>query len=145
MHTMKLLLAILLLFSFSCIAQESDKRGTIKIEKADCVKVKDNDSLYLFVDVMPEFPGGIDSLKKWMNKNLRYSPIGDDATGTVFASFIIGINGSISDITVFKGSYAPYDNEAERLLRLMPNWIPGKCNGTIVPVKMNYPIKFGIQ
>ncbi|MGZ4034580.1 MAG: energy transducer TonB [Bacteroidia bacterium] len=139
---MKLLLSILLLFSFSCFAQEGDKRGTIKIEKADCVKVKDNDSLYLFVDIMPEFPGGIDSLNKWMNNNLRYPPSGDDASGTVFASFVIGINGRVSDITIFKGLVPSFDNEALRLIGSMPDWIPGKCNGTIVPVKYNFPVRF---
>ena len=141
---MKLLLSFFLLISFSCFSQETDKRGTIRIEKASCTKVKDNDSVYAFVDVMPVFSGGIDSLNKWMNKNLRYPKDAADLDwfGTIFCSFIIQSDGSITDITSMKSTNASCENEAKRLIGSMPKWIPGMCNGTIVPVKVNYPIKF---
>ena len=144
---MKFLLSTLLLFSFSCFAQESDKRGTIKIEKTACTLVKGNENVYSLVDVMPQFPGGIDSLNRWMFKNLKYpqTELNNSIKGTVFLSFVVGVDGSISDIIIFKGTNPSFDNEALRLITLMPNWIPGKCNGTIVPVKMNFPIKFSLQ
>jgi protein TonB len=144
---MKFIFSILLLFSFSCFAQDGDKRGTIKIEKTDCIKVKDNDSVYSTVDVMPQFPCGIDSLNKWLFKNLRYpqTELNNSIEGTVFLSFVVGLDGNISDITIFRGTNVSFDNEAMRLIKSMPKWFPGKCNGTIVAVKMNFPIKFSLQ
>ena len=143
---MKLLISFFLLISFSSFAQEDVKRGTIKVEKTSCTKVKDNDSVYAFVDVMPQFPGGNDSLSKWLNKNLRYPQIErDNWFGTVFCSFFIQNDGKISDITILKSTLSYFDNEAKWLIQSMPEWIPGKCNGTIVPVKVNFPIKFGLQ
>ena len=142
---MKLLISCFLLISFSCFAQDGDKRGTIKIEKTSCVKVKDNDSIYAVVDVMPEFPGGNDSLNKWMVKNVRYPKTEECFSGTIFLSFIIGVDGGVSDIEMLRGVTSAFENEAKRLIQSMPNWIPGRCNGTLVPVKINYPIKFSLR
>lgn len=141
---MKLLIPFFLSISFSCFAQEVDKRGTIKIEKASCIKHDEGDSVYISVDRMPEFPGGSDSLNKWMNTNLRYpKPAAEqNRFGTVFGSFVVLSDGDIVDIRILKGVDKDFEKEAMRLLKLMPNWHPGSCNGTFVPVKINFPIKF---
>lgn len=140
---MKLLIPCFLLFSFTCFAQEKAKRGTIKIEKTECVLLENNDSVYWSVDKMPEFKGGTDSLNIWMNMNLRYPA--EMMSGTVFCSFIVQIDGSITDITILKSAYRELNMEAGRLLKSMPAWNPGKCNGTLVAVKVNYPIKFIVK
>ena len=154
MVNMKLLISFFLLTSFSSFAQsvrtpseEDVKRGTIKVEKNSCTKIKDNDSIYASVDVMAEFPGGQDSLKKWLNKNLRYpqQAAEEDLQGTVFSSFIVGVDGKISNIVILNGTYLPFENETKRLIQSMPDWIPGKCNGTLVPVKVNFPLKFSLK
>ena len=144
---MKLLIPCFLFISLSCFAQETEKRGTIKIEKSNCARLSDNDSVYAFVDKMPEFPGGTDSLNQWMNSNLRYpEPIGlDNRSGTVFASFVVLKDGTISDIKFLKSVDADFEKEAYRLIKLMPDWIPGRCNGTLVDVKINFPIKFRLR
>ena len=141
---MKLLISCFLLISFSCFAQEGDKRGTIRIEKASCIKHDESDSVYISVDHMPEFPGGTDSLNKWMNTNLRYPKTASEQNrfGTVFGSFVVLSDGNISDIKILKGVDKDFEKEAVRLIKLMPNWHSGSCNGTYVPVKINFPIKF---
>lgn len=141
---MKLLIPCFLLISLSCFAQETEKRGTIKIEKSNCVKLPDNDSVYSYVDKMPEFPGGSDTLYQWINHHLKYpkAALEEDRFGTVFCSFIVQKDGRITDINVRKSNYSDFDNEALRLLKLMPEWIPGRCNGALVDVKINFPIKF---
>ncbi len=144
---MKLLIPCFLLISVFGIAQESEKRGTIKIEKSNCVRLDNNDSVYAFVDQMPEFRGGQDSLSAWITKNVKYpSPsVEEYATPKVFASFVVKKDGSIGSINILKGNNSLYENEVLRLLKLMPDWIPGRCNGTLADVKINLPIKFGLK
>ena len=87
---MKLLIPCFLLISVCCFAQETEKRGTIKIEKSNCVRLDNNDSVYAFVDQMPEFRGGQDSLLAWISKNVKY-PVGtfeETSQATIFASFV---------------------------------------------------------
>lgn len=144
---MKLLTPCFLLISILGFSQETEKRGTIKIEKSNCARVENNDSVYAFVDQMPAFAGGHDSLIKWMNQNLRYpkSALEESVFGTVYVSFFIGKDGSISNINILKGINKDFENEAYRLIKIMPDWIPGRCNGTLVDVKINFPIKFSIK
>jgi protein TonB len=132
------------MLSFACFAQEKGKRGTIKIEKTTCVLLENNDSVYAYVDQMPEFKGGSDSLNNWMNRNLRYpkTSIEESSFGTVYASFIVLKDGTISSIKIFKGNNAAFEKEALRLLDLMPDWEPGRCSTHLVDVKINFPVKF---
>lgn len=92
---MKLLIPCFLLISFLGFSQETEKRGTIKIEKSNCVRLDNNDSIYAFVDQMPEFRGGQDSLIKWMNQNLKYpkNALEECAVGTVYISFFVNKDG----------------------------------------------------
>ena len=144
---MKLLIPCFLLISVACFAQETEKRGTIKIEKSTCVRLDSNDSVYAFVDQMPEFRGGQDSLLAWLGKNVIYPKLAIEeyATATVFASFVVLKDGSITDIKIFKANNSPFEKEALRLLDVMPDWISGRCNGTLENVKINLPIKFGLR
>ncbi|MDZ4665400.1 MAG: energy transducer TonB [Bacteroidota bacterium] len=144
---MKLLIPCFLLISVLGFSQETEKRGTIKIEKSNCVRLENNDSIYAFVDQMPEYRGGQDSLLLWFSKNLKYPKIlvEESAKATVFASFIVLKDGSISDIKIFKANNSPFEIEALRLLNMMPDWIPGRCSGTLADVKINLPIKFGLK
>lgn len=144
---MKLLIPCFLLISVLGFSQETEKRGTIKIEKSNCVRLDNSDSVYAFVDQMPEFRGGQDSLLAWISNKVVYPKIAVEeyATATVFASFVVLKDGSISDIKIFKANNSPFEKEALRLLDIMPDWIPGRCNGTLVDVKINLPIKFGLK
>ena len=96
---------------------------------------------------MPEFRGGQDSLGAWLSKNMNYPRITVEeySSATVFASFVVLKDGSIADIKIYKANNSPFEKEALRLLDLMPDWIPGRCNGTLVDVKTNLPIKFGLK
>ena len=149
---MKLLIHFFLLISVCCFAQsggtpleETEKRGTIKIEKSNCVRL--NDSVFAYVDSLPQFPGGVDALYQWMNKNVKYprKALEEERFGTVFCSFIILKDGSITDINILKCVYSDFEAEAMRLIKSMPDWIPGRCGGTLVNVKVNFPINFVLK
>lgn len=66
-------------------------------------------------------------------------------TGKVFVSFVIDTAGCISDITVLKSLGYGCDDEAIRVVKAMPRWIPGTQSGRPIPVKYNLPVLFGMD
>jgi len=103
-----------------------------------------NRKVYDIVDVMPEFPGGNDSLMKFLLNNLRW-PNEADCIGSVYISFIVAPDGNITNKKILKGICEPFDNEALRVINLMPRWNAGKLNGIAVPVRFVIPIKFSLK
>ncbi|MCF8253982.1 MAG: energy transducer TonB [Bacteroidia bacterium] len=97
-----------------------------------------------FADKMPEFPGGRIAMETFIRKNLQYPTEAKEniIQGKVFVKFIVNSDGSISDILSLRRMGYGLDEEAIRLVRSMPNWIPGKQNGIAVNVYMTIPIKF---
>lgn len=97
-------------------------------------------------DKMPEFVGGIDSLMKFMKENLRYPEFEakNKIEGTIYASFIVNKNGSLSDISITESVTGSKNFNAEviRVLKLMPKWMPGENNGKKVKVRYYLPVKF---
>lgn len=100
-------------------------------------------TVYIFVDSMPEFPGGKDSLVKFIIDNVRY-PNGVDCQGTVYISFVVEADGTLNDKRIVRGICGAYDEEAMRVINLMPKWKPGKCEGNEVPVRVVMPLKFSL-
>lgn len=100
--------------------------------------------VYMAVEKPSEFPGGLEALSKWLGQNLRYPKEAQEegVQGKVIVKFVINKDGSISDVSVAKGVYLYLDQEAIRVVKCMPKWIPGKNNG--VPVRSYYylPINF---
>ncbi|MEL6846239.1 MAG: energy transducer TonB, partial [Bacteroidota bacterium] len=78
------------------------------------------------VDQMPAFPGGSRAMSRYFRKSFRYPSAAIDAgvDGKVFVRFVVQPDGSLSDITVFKGLGYGCDEEAIRLVRNMPDWEP---------------------
>jgi protein TonB len=102
--------------------------------------------VYMFADTMPDFPGGEAALVKYLSENVQYPE--DEKKkkheGMVVVSFIVEADGSISHVQTIKGvENAPgLSVEAERVIKAMPAWNPGKLDGKAVRVKMMLPVKF---
>lgn len=96
------------------------------------------------IEHQPEFPGGIHAMYKFIQANLHMPKRAKNAgiSGRVFLSFMILETGDIKDITVLKGLGFGCDEEAVRVVGLMPRWKPGKRSDKIVRVKYNLPISF---
>jgi len=103
-----------------------------------------NKNVYVEVDDMPTFPGGLDEMIKYIEKNLKWPNTEADFTGTVIISAIVESNGKLSNPRITRGIYYMADNEALRIINMMPNWNIGKCNNKPVPVLIKIPIKFTI-
>lgn len=126
------------------VATLQDKKG-VQQDKPIVQKEKDqNDVVFEVVEVMPEFPQGMQALMSFLSKNIKY-PVEAHATGAqgrVIVSFVVRKDGSISDIKTVR-SIDPYlDKEAERVISTMPKWIPGKQRGQAVNVRFTVPVMF---
>ena len=99
----------------------------------------------LVVEQMPQFPGGQQALFKFLSENVKYPAIAKEnrIQGRVICQFIINKDGSITDVEVVRSGGDPsLDKEAVRVLKAMPNWIPGRQQGKLVRVKYAVPVNF---
>ncbi|MDP4206859.1 MAG: energy transducer TonB, partial [Bacteroidota bacterium] len=65
--------------------------------------------------------------------------------GTEVISFVINTKGEISNIKIVRSIGIECDEEAVRIVKLMPKWKPGMDKGKVVPVQYTLPIKFVLQ
>ena len=99
------------------------------------------------VENMPEFPGGDEALLSFIAQNIRYPKTAQrlGIEGRVTLSYVIDKDGSITNIEIIKGIGAGCDEEAIRVLKLLPNYSPGKQRGVPVKVKMRLPVHFKLN
>lgn len=89
----------------------------------------------------PQFPGGIQGLRKFLSDNLKYPELCERAglKGKVVVSFVIEKDGTVDDIKIAKGDNPGFNQEAIRVTKLLPQWIPGKFKGKPIRVKYALP------
>ncbi len=99
------------------------------------------------VEQMPSFPGGTGALMQYLSENIKYPVVAQEngVQGRVVVSFVVERDGSITDVKVVRSVDPSLDREATRVVKAMPNWIPGKQNGSAVRVKYNVPVAFRLQ
>lgn len=98
-----------------------------------------------WVDVQPQFPGGEHGLVNFISKTREYPYYAyrNRIQGRVLCSFIVGVDGKLSDIQVIRSAQdESLDREALRVIGAMPRWKPGKIGGRNVPVRVVLPIAF---
>ena len=116
--------------------------------------------IFKIVDEMPRFPGcedvqdkkerencAFDKMLKFIYTNIKYPKSAQEAgiQGTVVVSFVIEKDGSISDLKVVRSISPDCDEEVLRVVKMMPNWIPGKQDGEPVRVQFNLPVRFALE
>ena len=99
------------------------------------------------VEEMPSFPGGNGALMSYLNSNVKYPVVAQEngVQGRVIISFVVERDGSISDVKVARSVDPSLDREAQRVVKSMPRWTPGKQNGQTVRVKYTVPVVFRLQ
>lgn len=104
----------------------------------------DPNEAFVVVEQMPVFPGGQDSLLTYISREVKYpeDAVKNGVQGTVFVSFVVETDGSISNPKVLRGIGYGCDEEAQRVVKGMPNWTPGKQRGKEVRVQYNLPFRF---
>ncbi len=104
----------------------------------------DNPLHFRVVEDMPQFPGGQAEYVKWLTKNLRYPSSAQRmrVQGKVAITFIVERDGKITDVKVAQSLYSACDNEALRVMRMMPDWKPGRHKGEPCRTMVCVPIVF---
>jgi TonB family protein len=138
------LMALLVIFSGS-----SFNRVLAQTTKQEPQKEtgKKSEKVYKEVEKQPQYPGGDAARVDFLVKNIKYpkeaKKLGIE--GKVFVSFVIQNTGAVTDVEVTKGIGGGCDEEAARVIKMMPNWKPGESKGKPVAVKVILPIKFGFD
>lgn len=115
--------------------------------KAEAPKPEVENKVFDVVEQMPSFPGGQSALMSYLANNIKYPVVAQEngVQGRVVVSFVVERDGSITDVQVVRSVDPSLDREAQRVVRSMPKWIPGKQNGQAVRVKYNVPVSFRLQ
>ncbi len=99
---------------------------------------------YDYVTEKPSFPGGDGELVTFINthRTYPYAAYQKGVQGRVTCSFVVNADGKVSHIRVIKGVEASLNDEAMRVLALMPPWLPGRIDGQPVPVRVIWSVPF---
>ena len=99
------------------------------------------------VDSLPQFPGGEEKLKEYIEQNFDYSNVSteNDKVNTLHLNFVVQQNGMISSVRITKGVNASINREGIRLVKSMPLWKPGMKQGKKVNTSYNLPIKLKVK
>ncbi len=139
-----LLFSFLLVFSASAFSQSADT--AVRIQDS-VVRTQSPGIVYRVVQVMPEFPGGKDSLASYIKRNVRYPRAlrEERVQGTVVVEFVVDIDGSIWDPKIKTSANPKLDAEAIRLVKTFPAYNPGKQGGKPVKVISTATVDFKLE
>jgi protein TonB len=114
------------------------------------VEVKEEEApveVFVVVEEMPTFPGGDTELMKFINSNIVYPEIAkeNNIQGRVILRFCVTYKGAVDQISVLKSVDPALDNEAKRVIAMLPAWKPGKQGGKAVNVWYSVPVTFQLK
>ncbi len=131
------------------IDADADENTVVQeyVPPSDDEEEVDEQQIFTVVESMPEFPGGMGALMKYLAENIKYPSLAKESgiQGRVFINFVVEPDGSISNVKVLRGIGGGCDEEAVRVVKSMPKWKPGMQRGKPVRVSYNLPVKFTLQ
>ena len=106
-----------------------------------------DNKVYNSVEQMPEFPGGVAGLMRYLSENIKYPPEAakNDIEGRVIVQFIIDETGQVGEVKVVRPVSDELDAEAVRVVKTLPKFEPGRQDGEAVSVWYTLPINFKLQ
>ena len=115
--------------------EEGDPDGTITYNGED-FRIVDIPS------VMPEFPGGVVAMNKWIADNIDLPYYAEKLNGTIYVEFVVNKQGEITRVKLSNKMHQDYDKACLAVVSKMPKWTPGEQAGKNVNVRYHLPIKF---
>jgi protein TonB len=146
----KTILIYLLILTFTATAQ-TISRAEPKVESENALPITvnkpDKNGIYTLVEKMPEYSGGEEAMFAFLDKNQKIRPAanGCGIIGTVKLRFVVTKTGAITNIEILKTTHQRFNNEAIRLIKLIPSFIPGEEKGMKVDVYYTLPISIRLQ
>ncbi len=125
----------------------TDEETGVDIADLENHKVAVEEQVLTSVEVMPQFPGGDEELMKYISSNLKYPQVAQEmgVEGRVTLRFVVNKSGEVGGVEVVRSLDPACDKEAMRVIRSMPNWIPGRQGGRNVSVYYTIPILFKLN
>ena len=130
--------------------QGNDDRNVVREHKEEIIveeKKPEKEEVFRAVEQMPQFPGGDAELMKFLRDNIVYPAMAQEnnVQGKVIVQFVVTKTGDIGEVKVVKSVDRDLDNEAVRLVKKLPKFIPGRMNGQAVNVWYTLPVQFKLQ
>ncbi len=128
-------------------APPEETQVEIKDEGPKVIETPVQAEIFTVVEEQPSYPGGEEARIGYLQQNIKYPEEAKELgiQGKVFVTFVVEVDGSITDVRVLRGIGGGCDEEAIRVVKSMPKWVPGKQRGVPVRVQFNLPIKFTLQ
>ncbi len=131
------------------IVEEANQEKEIDnfVPVVEVEKEIDEKEIFLVVESMPGYPGGDAARIKFLQDNIKYPQMARESgiQGTIYVSFVVETDGSVTDVRVLRSIGGGCDEEAIRVINRMPKWNAGKQRGRPVRVQFNMPITFTLQ
>ena len=134
---------------FALISCEQNE-DMLKLETEQNDKITERimkDGVFDVVEDMPTPQGGMEGWNNYLKENLDYPQAAKDAKkdGTIYLAFKVNREGELGDVQILRGIGYGLDEEAIRVIKNAPNWVPERQNGENVAVKMRVPIRFKLD
>ena len=135
---MKALFILVISFCVIGLKAQNKKSSGSKIDTATIIDPN-------FVETNPKFPGGEQSFRQFLKKNLKWPKTNIDSQGKIWIIFTIQKDGSVTNAKIIRGIGSPFDEEALRVIKKSPKWIPATQNGKRVKVQYTISIPFYLR
>jgi protein TonB len=139
---LKIVIGLLILMANELIVFSQVEEVIIKKEVLN--KKDTTGIIYVTVDEMPTFPDGEEGLLKFYQIHSKYK-ISKEGNQKVYYQIVVNQDGSISNFKILKGQTGKLNNDVERIIKVMPLWLPGKKNGRPVKVLKTLSINYQIE
>ena len=120
---------------------ERPKRSKNVVERPK----RSEDEIFKVVEQMPQFPGGEAALKEYIDSHIQWPPMAGCAQGRVVVQFVVDKTGKVGEVKVFRSLDKDLDEEAVRIVKTLPKFIPGRHNGQAVSVWYTLPVTFRLR
>lgn len=130
--------------------QGTDDRNVVREHKDEVIveeKSPEPEKVFTAVEQMPAFPGGDAELMKYLSSHINYPPMAmeNNIQGRVIVQFVVTKSGEVGEVKVVRSVDRDLDKEAVRLIKSLPDFIPGRMNGEVVNVWYTLPVTFKLQ
>lgn len=129
------------------VTRQNYPRINIRFKNGKPVRDSVTNKIFTLVDVVPEFPGGLEAFGRFLASHIRFPATAREnhIQGRVIVSFIVEKDGTLSNVKVTQGIGGGCDEEAVRVIKMCPSWKPGMQNGKPVRVQYSVPISFSLD
>ncbi len=147
-HILSHILAVALLTAATASAQQMTNGGDMSVSQYVQTDVENpeavEDGILLSAEESPQFPGGDSALMTYIQSHIHYPFAAKEIglEGRVVVKFVVQKDGTLDQFAVARGVHPMLDDEALRVIRDLPNFIPGKQNGEPVDVWYVVPVEF---